>query len=416
MELYHIVFIYIFIIMIIEIGLGFRTLFKFKDNELDDSDFKPFVSILIPAYNEEKSIISSIKGALNQNYDNFEVIVIDDGSTDNTLQNAIDFREENKIPISKLRILHKENGGKFSALNYGMEEAEGDWILSVDADSFIIPQTISTLIKKKRKNAVAVTTGIGVVNNCDIVNGELIKKKVPNKPLVVSQMIEYLRTFVLLKMSLNDKNGTTVMSGVCGFFEKEFIQNIGGYKDKLTEDSELTLRIHKNGGNVQFISDILSYTEVPSSIKELHKQRMRWIRGIFRDLWEYRTTVKTNSIRWFLLPYYFIVHYILPWVEIGGWIAMMITMLFYPIGLYLSIYILSVVYIMYFINTMFIMSVGLSKMKLLNEYEGKWKLFVFSAIDVFYYRPVLLFFTIKAQIMEFFQKKIKWEKIKRVGF
>lgn len=403
--------IYVSIVMTIEIGLAIRSFFKFKDNDIEDSDFAPTVSILIPAYNEEKTIVSSVISALNQTY-KAEVVVINDGSTDSTLQILKDEFGSNKW----VTIIDKENGGKFDALNVGFEKAKGDWVLAVDADSFLLPNTLKTLIRKRREGTVAVTAGIGMINGCKVEDGKLTEIKVPSNMLVISQMIEYLRTFVLLKMSLDDSNGTTVISGACGFFDRKYILELGGYKNRITEDAELTLRIHENGGKVQFVSDILSYTEAPETVRQLHKQRMRWVRGILRDIWEYRTKAKTKSVKYFLIPYYLVAHYIFPWVELGGWLLFLTSIFIFSIGLHLSLMILGIVYLLYLLNTLIVLYVGSKKMRLAMDYESKWKLLLTSFIDLLYYRPLMIFFTIKGQLMELFQGKDNWGKIKRKGF
>jgi len=402
------------VVLVAQILLLIRALIKFDDMGIDDTDFHPKVSILIPAYNEEKSIISCLKAALKQTYDDFEVIVIDDGSDDSTFDLVKEFIEG--TDYDNIRLLTKENGGKFSALNMGVDEAKGDWFLAIDSDSFILPETIETLVSKKKENVQAMTTSVGMINSCSVEDGELTKKVIPNNPLVLSQMIEYLRTFTMLKMSMSDINGIGVISGCCGFFDKQFIKDIGYYREELTEDAEITLRIHENGGNVQFISDMLSYTEAPSNLSVLHRQRMRWIRGLLRNMRDYRTKITKGSVKKFLIPYFYISDYILPWFEVAGWISLFAALALTSLSIPVLILTFGVFYVLYLMNTAILMLVVFSRVEKFKNYRQKWKLLLFSLFDFIYYRPIILFLVFKAQLMELFGSKHSWGKMKRKGF
>lgn len=416
MDLFWWVLAFVIIVTVFQVFLILRGAIKYNDTIDLDSNFNPKVSILIPAYNEEKSILSCIKGALKQDYHNFEVLVIDDGSTDNTLQKVNTFIAENEY--DNLKIIYKENGGKHSALNRGMEEANGDWILAVDADSFILPSTISTLVRKKRIDTVAMTAGIGFVNNCRIEDGVLVDRKVSNNLLVLSQMLEYIRTFVMLKMSMDSINGTIIMSGACSFFNKKFIQSIGSYRDKITEDSELTLRIHAEGGKVQFINDVLAFTEAPESVGVLYKQRMRWIRGLLNDMWEYKGKMgKSRSVKRYMIPYFYMADVIFPWIELLGWSMFFASLLFInELSVSVSLLFLLALYSLFLINNVVLLTVGLKKMVTSFDYGGRWKLYVIAFFDVIYYRPIIIYFVVNAHMKAFFQTKYVWGDMKRKGF
>lgn len=417
MELFWWILGYVFIVTAFQIAMIIRGAIKYKiQDDVVDPNFSPSVSILIPAYNEEKTIISSVKGALRQDYDDFDVIVIDDGSADNTLNLLTEFKEKNDY--SNLRIIHKENGGKFSALNTGMEESDKDWILAVDADSLIIPSTISTLVKRKRPDATGMTCSIGFINNCEVDDGIIKRKKMPTNLLVVSQMLEYIRTFIMLKMSLDSVNGTMIMSGACSFFDKEYVQSIGGYRDRITEDSELTLRMLSDGRNIQFVCDVLSYTEAPESIPVLHRQRMRWVRGLLRDMWEYKGKMeKNNAVRKFMVPYFYIADVVFPWIELIGWAWFFVSLFVIGnISLWFSLMFMGALYSLFLLNNVVLLTVGSKKMKMSFDYESKWLLFVTAAFDLFYYRPIMIFFVVKAQMKELFNTSYKWGDMKRKGF
>jgi len=416
MDLFWWILAYVIIVTAFQVFLMLRGAIKYNDKNDLDSDFNPKVSILIPAYNEEKSIISCIEGALKQDYHDFEVLVIDDGSTDNTLQKVTIFMEDNDY--ENLRIIHKANGGKHSALNRGMEASNADWILAVDADSFILPSTISTLVRKKRINTVAMTAGIGFVNNCTIEDGVLVDRKVSNNLLVLSQMLEYIRTFVMLKMSMDSINGTIIMSGACSFFNKKFVQDIGGYRNRITEDAELTLRIHSEGGKVQFINDVLSFTEAPESVGVLYKQRIRWIRGLLNDMWEYKGKMdKSRSIKRYMIPYFYMADVIFPWIELLGWSMFIASLLFInELSVSVSLLFLLALYSLFLINNVVLLTVGFKKMVTSFDYGGRWKLYVIAFFDIAYYRPIIIYFVINAHMKALFHTKYSWGDMKRKGF
>lgn len=413
--------VYIFLITVIQIGLIIKGNIDAKT--VKTYDWNPSVSIVIPCYNEESSILSCVRSALHQDYENFDVIVVDDGSTDSSAQLLIEKYglseiSENVFQNGILTLIKKENGGKFSALNVGMDYSTADRILNVDADSLIVSNALEMLTKYTSPDAAASTAAIGIINGCEVnENGGLLKKRIPFRWLVVSQMIEYLRTFVMLKLALNKNNGIMVLSGACTFFNREFVQSIGGYREKITEDAELTLRIHKNGGVVQFVPAVLSYTECPENRKMLARQRYRWIRGIIRDAWEHRQLLKgKTAIGRFMIPYFYITDLLFPWFEFIGWALFIWTILFGTFSIPIVVMFLAFVISLYIINNMVLLWVSNKWLKSFQGFENKWFVYFVAAIDYIYYRPIMVFLVLSSQIKEIFRTASPWGKLTRKGF
>lgn len=438
-----IIFIYLFIITTIQIALVLRALKYDPRPDENKHHTNNTVDILIPAYNEEKSIISSVKGCLNQTKLN-KVIVIDDGSEDQTPNKVIDYfnlkRVENFEEVfnkeeittdgeligayesedKKILLLVKLNGGKYDALNLGTQISESDWILNVDADSILMPDANETLLSSLKKDSVAITSSIGIINGCEVdrEKGTIKKFSLGFNPLVVAQILEYLRTFIMLKLSLVDKGTASCLSGACSLINRQYLIDVGGYKKKLTEDSEVTLRILQNGGKIQYIPDTLSYTECPSTVRDLKTQRDRWIRGMFRDMWEYRGLMKDKTaVGRVIVPYFFFSNVILPWVEILSWIifAFLLSIGAIAVSAKLVLILIGIVFGLHIINNIILLVVS-KKFIRYKIYQNLWYLFFISCVDLLYYRPIILFLLIKNQFKELFSFTYEWGKIRRTGF
>lgn len=246
------------------------------------------VSIIIPAYNEAESIQKTIRSALKLDYphDKLEIIVVDDGSRDATYSLA------RELSSSRVRVFRKQNGGKASALNYGISKALGEVVISMDADTFAEPPALKRMVARfYRPEVMAVTSSIAIYH--------------PHTFWQRIQHIEYYLT-VFLRRAFSLVNAIYITSGAFSAYRKSFFKNYGGYDVKnITEDLEIALRIQSHDYLIEYAPDALLYTVGPRTFSDLLYQRRRWYTGLVRNLWVYRTNLfgrKRGALGTLVLP------------------------------------------------------------------------------------------------------------------
>jgi poly-beta-1,6 N-acetyl-D-glucosamine synthase len=234
----------------------------------------PPVSIIVPAYNEEINAVKTIENLLQQNYPSFDIIFIDDGSKDNTYQKVKAAFEGNK----KVTVLTKANGGKASALNYGIDQTLNDFVICIDADTQLEKNAVRLLMQKMLSSDNNKTIG-AVAGNVKVGN--------QNTLLTKWQSIEYTISQNFDRRALDLINGITVVPGAIGAFRKEAIEKAGGFTpDTLAEDCDLTIRIIRNGYTVVNCAEAIAVTEAPETLRQFMKQRFRWCYGIMQAFWK----------------------------------------------------------------------------------------------------------------------------------
>jgi cellulose synthase/poly-beta-1,6-N-acetylglucosamine synthase-like glycosyltransferase len=286
------------------------------DELAKDGNFIP-ISILCPAYNESLTIVSSIRAMLNLDYPEYELIVVNDGSADNTMDVLKETFQLYEVPATvrqtlktqtvrkyyrsmkepKLMVIDKENGGKSDALNAGVNACETPLFLACDADTLIEKSALRSLASSFLISSKMVACGgtIRVANNCTVEKGIVTTARFPRDVLPAMQAIEYLRAFFLGRLGWNRLGGNLVVSGALGLFDRDLVLAAGGYATGIVgEDMELIMRLHRHylkagqPRKVRFIADPLAWTEVPDSVSQLGRQRERWHRGLIDSLWKHR--------------------------------------------------------------------------------------------------------------------------------
>ncbi|MEI6132203.1 MAG: polysaccharide deacetylase family protein [Bacillota bacterium] len=273
--------------------------FRSRKKELEyieNTDFEPFVSVLVPSYNEEVVIKKTIDNLLESDYENYEVIVIDDGSTDKTREIV----EKLAFEDSRVRLVRKENGGKFTALNLGINEAKYEFLVTIDADTVVLKNTIRNLVmpfKDEKVDAVCGNVQVGNVKN--LITG--------------FQAVEYVTTQNYDRRAFDALNCISVVPGATGAWRKTSILAAGGYSgESLTEDADLTLTMLENGGKIVYMPSAKSITEAPEKVGLLYKQRYRWSFGTFQTLWKHRKSFFKGTMGWVALPNVFIFQVLFP--------------------------------------------------------------------------------------------------------
>lgn len=267
---------------------------------------EPLVSVIVPCYNEEPTVGNCLRGLLKQTYKNCEVVIVNDGSTDGTKSICEKFAS---LYPKKIRFFSKENGGKASALNLGLEKSSGEIIVTMDADSIFRPDALEHLVSSFDDPGVGAVGGNVRVANKDNYLG-------------MNQAIEYLTGLAIHKRAFAELNCMQVIAGAIGAFRREVLEKVGGYSsDTLVEDMEVTIRVLKAGYQVEYNGKAIAYTEAPANIKDFLKQRYRWTFGGFQVLRKHWSML-------FNRKYGFAGIIGLPYLLVSPWIDVIFTLLF----------------------------------------------------------------------------------------
>ncbi len=261
--------------------------------------FTPPISVIVPAYNEEVTAIKTINSLLHQNYPNFDIIFVDDGSKDKTYDAV---KAAFKLD-ARVKIFTKPNGGKASALNFGLAQTQNDFVVNIDADTQLSNNALNQLIQKMSDpNIVAVAGNVQVGNKINV--------------LTRWQAIEYTTAQNFDRLAMEYLNAITVIPGAIGAFRVASIKAVGGYDtDTLAEDCDLTIRLLRTGGKIGTANDAIAYTEAPETFPQFLKQRFRWNFGVLQAFWKNRDVLFVNkygSLAWIAMPQILIFQLILP--------------------------------------------------------------------------------------------------------
>lgn len=263
----------------------------------------PPVSIIVPGYNEEVNVVSSLKILLRQDYPNFNVVFVDDGSKDQTYHKVYEAFHDNP----QIEIHTKPNGGKASALNYGIAQTKADFVVCIDADTKLYPNAVSLMVRHFNINDPKDQVG-AVAGNVKV--GNQINM------LTRWQAIEYTTSQNFDRMAYASINSITVVPGAIGAFRREAIEKAGGLTtDTLAEDCDLTIRILRAGYTIENENEAIAMTEAPESVKQFIKQRTRWSFGVMQTFWKHRDTLfnsKYKGLGLWATPNMLIFQFIIP--------------------------------------------------------------------------------------------------------
>ena len=345
----------VYLCLMVFAALALRRNWQYRDiNELPMtySMVAPPISILIPAFNEEKTIASTVHSVLQLTYSEFEVIVINDGSNDATLQVLKDefdlqiFPQAYRVQLQtqpvqaiyrssrhpQLKVIDKFNGGKADSLNAGINASQYPLFCGVDADSILQRDSLQLVVKPFLRSPLMVATGgtIRAANGCDVRGGYLHRVDLPKNIWARFQVIEYLRAFLFGRLGWSELNAMLIISGAFGLFKKSTVIEVGGYRPHtLGEDMELVVRIHhvmreKNKPyKIEFVPDPVCWTEVPEERQTLRNQRVRWQRGLSESLnlhWQLMLHKNGGWPGWVAFPYMVIFEWLGPAIELSGYV------------------------------------------------------------------------------------------------
>lgn len=415
------------------------------------SPLAPSISIIAPAYNEGKTIIDNIRSLLSLHYNDFEVIIVNDGSADNSMEKVIkaydlelvEFVYDEKIttqPVrgiyksrnkafSKLVVIDKENGGKADALNAGINFSQMDYISVVDVDSVLVEDALLIMAKpfleETDKKIIASGGVIRIANSCKIEDGKITEVKLPRKFLPRVQVLEYTRSFLMGRMAWSKLNGLLLVSGAFGMFNRDIVSKVGGYNTNLVgEDMELIVRMRrymseqKQKYKVIYIPDPLCWTEVPATLKVLGRQRDRWTRGTMESLFIHFKLFfnpKFGSLGLMGHPYWFFFEWLAPILEFVGIIYFIIIALLGIPNWPFFFLLLGVVY--FFAVTLTHWAILFEELSF-HRYQRKRevvKMLFTSMLEPIFYHPFILIFSIRGNFKYFIGEKT-WGNMDRVGF
>lgn len=408
------------------------------------------ISIVVPAYNEEFTIRDSILALLNLHYPDYEVIVVNDGSSDDTAGKMI--KSFSMKPVNRVRdsgtikhkpirdiygsdkypnllFLDKENGKKADAINAGLTCVRTPLFCVIDADSLLDPNALLKAVRpfvETSKNVIAVGGTIGIVNGCTIRNGHVDHYDLPKKFLARIQVVEYIRAFLMARLAASRKGTLTLISGAFGIFRREIAVAVGGYDTTTVgEDLELVLKMHgymnEQGGpyEVIYIPEPVCWTEVPVSLKILSRQRIRWQRGAVECLSRHRYMLfnpKFGRLGMLSMPLYLLVDVIGPVVELMG---LVLLPLFAMLGWLSPKFFLAYTAIIFsfglFISTMAIM-IEQDEIERFSSPRHLVTLLLIAAVENFGYRQLSSYWRMKGLFQHFTNKKASWGAMERVGF
>ncbi|MEA4997897.1 MAG: glycosyltransferase [Candidatus Limiplasma sp.] len=350
---------------------------------IDSANMIP-VSLIVPAYNEEQTVIETVKNLLKLNYPEYEIIVVNDGGTDGTLSllleqfsmvpieqpfkksvEAMPIRGVYRTPLyANLIVLDKENGGKADALNAGINFARYPVVVSMDADSVLEKEALVRIVTPFLQDSTVVAVGgvVRIANGCVIQDGEIKEIRLPRTALGKLQTVEYLRSFFTGRIGAASMGMLLIISGAFGAFRKDAVVSVGGYTTNcIGEDMELVVKLHRglrDSGKpyrIDFLPDPICWTQPPENLRDLYKQRKRWQIGLINVLMRHKDMAfnpKYGKAGLLMLPYYWIFEFIGPifetmgyfviplswWLDIISWkFALLFFLLVVMVGLILSL-------------------------------------------------------------------------------
>ena len=423
---------------------------RFSDYRLTvQSELTPAISILAPAFNEEASVIQSVKSLLKLNYGRYEVIVINDGSKDGTLNRltsefkmfgsklvyraALQARPVRGIYKSSLPeyrnlvVVDKENGGKADALNVGINVARYEYVCCIDADSILEDDALQKVVKAFMEDERVVAAGgiVRIANGCEVVNGRVVKVGLSNRLVPIFQVVEYFRAFLSGRMSWQAMNGLLIISGAFGLFKRSAVLEVGGYRhESVGEDMELVARLHRvkrekrQRYRIVFVPDPVCWTEAPDTMKVLARQRNRWHRGLLDTMLIHRKMFfnpQYGIVGIAAMPYFVLVELLGPVIEFFGYIAMIVLLAFGLLNAQIAV--------LFFIVALFygvMYSVGAVLLEELSfqRYPNPRDLAMLLSIGVlenFGYRQITAWWRVKA-FWDYFRGKNAWGSMQRKGF
>ncbi len=442
------VYLLLFLVSFFEVMRFVRRTFFSDYEEILKSEMTWPISIVVPAFNEARTIVETVRSLLAVNYGQFEVVVVNDGSTDTTLERLVETFELKRtdriyrrtLPTGPVRgiyasldhpgliVVDKAWSGKAETLNTGINVSRFPLFCSVDADSIIEENALLRVVKpfmEHPQEMVAAGGIVRIVNGCEVREGRVVRIGLPKRSLPVFQVVEYLRAFLGGRIGWSSLRSLLIISGAFGLYRKSDVMAVGGYDGSSeTEDFELVLKLHEHlrrSGRryrIVFVPDPVCWTEVPATFRVLARQRNRWHRGLLQSLWRHRGMMLNpghGTIGLLALPYFLLFETLGPFVEILGYV--MVALSWFLGLLNVDFFILFMILAIFFGVFLSVAAVLLEEISF-RRYPG-WEHLAFlvlaGILENFGYRQVLALFKVKA-FYDFLRRRKAWGRMEREGF
>jgi len=414
------------------------------------SPWAPSISLVAPAFNEELTIVDNVRSLLSIEYNNYDVIVVNDGSQDHSLEklirafglirvsydidNRLSFKSVSAVYKSKnaaykrLIVVDKENGGKADALNAGICVSEKELVACIDVDCVIQSNALLKMAKaylEEPEKIVAIGGVVRIANSCVIEDGRLVKVNLPDNALGRFQVLEYIRAFLLGRMAWSHLNGLMLISGAFGLFKREVVLEVGGYDvSTVGEDMELVVRMRrklfewKRKAKIIYIPEPLCWTEAPSDTSILGKQRNRWTRGTMETLSKHRVMFLNPRYRFFGLvsyPYWFFFEWMAPWIECTGILFFVFLIAINHVNWAIAIVLLVFVYLFAVLISLFALMVEDISYYQYTKRKDLFQMIVAVLTEPILYHPKVVWWSIRGNIDKW-KGESSWGRMKRTGF
>ena len=407
----------------------------------------PPITLIAPAHNEEATCAESVRSLLTLIYPDYEIVIVNDGSTDGTVKRLIDSfgmtpapkARTAEIATAKVRevyrssehpnlwLIDKENGGKADALNCGLNFCRTPLFCSMDADSLLERKALYRIVRPYLEDVTTVAAGgvIRIVNGCTVDMGMVIDVRMPAKWIERFQVLEYLRAFLSGRMGWSYLDSTLIISGAFGLFQRGTVVDAGGFrKGTIGEDMELIVRLHRfcretrRPYRITFVPDPVAWTECPESFKILGRQRDRWQRGLADALMLHKKMFlhpRYGRIGLFAFPYFFVFEMLGPVIELSGYAAFAVTAVYGH---------LNAPFMLAFFMAAFVYGVALSIAAVALEelsfrrhprFSDLLMLFSLAVLENFGYRQILIFWRLRGAL-SFIRRSQSWGEMEHRAF
>ena len=429
-----------------------RRLKSFFTDDLVTSAGAPPITLIAPAYNEEATCVQSIRSLLTLKYPEYEILLVNDGSKDATLERLIDAFElvpsarapTAELPTTPIRgifhsriypilwVIDKVNGGKADTLNAGLNHCRTPLFCAMDADSLLEREALLRIVRPFLEESTTVAAGgiIRIVNGCSVQSGNITDIRLPKKFLAKFQVLEYLRAFLSGRMGWDTLGATLIISGAFGLFRRAIVVEAGGFAtfrtsfETVGEDMELVVRLHRYCREqripyrITYIPDPVAWTECPETLKVLGRQRDRWQRGLSQVMMRHRRMLlnpRYGRIGLLAYPYFFFLEMLGPLIELCGYISFLMTIL---LGAYTLLYVATFFMVAFVLGmALSLAAVSLEELSFRRYPRMKdlMQLFFLAILENFGYRQINQYWRVRGVFSALFRKK-SWGKMEHKGF
>jgi len=435
--------------LFLSVVIGSSELYKRRrqdklKNTLFENYYVP-ISIIVPSYNEALTVAATVRSLLDLDYKLYEIIVVDDGSKDDTsgelisafdmhpirrpIQRKIECQPDEfvyeaiceKVPLTLIR---KKNGGKADALNMGINACKYPYFICMDADSALQHDSLGRIIRPvlEHQNVVAVGGVVRPANGVTIERGRAVRYKLPRNLLACMQVLEYDRSFLASRILFDKFGGSLIISGAFGLFKKDVVIAAGGYDTStMGEDMELVVKLHEYCTLhdipycVKYATDAVCWSQVPENLRDLCRQRKRWHLGLFQSMWKHRGMLfdpKYGAVSFVSFLYFLIYELLSPFIEILGAVSVVAAFFTGLLNIRFLIMIFAVYAVFGCVLTMTAFFARMQTVDLKVRPTDALRALLMCFIEVTFLRFIMLFVRSTA-FFGYKKRKLRWGRIER---